>query len=77
MRRTQVSGHGLLAEGAPFEFEPSPDPESDALELTRRHGMGVSGQGRAVCSCGAYSESLPTAAARRRWHNEHKAEAKR
>ena len=29
--------------------------------------------GPAVCSCGAQSESLHTAAARQRWHREHKA----
>lgn len=30
------------------------------------------GPGRGKCSCGALSEILPTRAARKRWHREHK-----
>ena len=35
------------------------------------HGYGT-GPGRGRCSCGAESETLPTTAARKRWHREHK-----
>ena len=31
-----------------------------------------SGEGVAECACGAQSESLPTTAARKRWHEQHK-----
>lgn len=37
-------------------------------------GMG-SGPGKGRCSCGAESETLPTTAARQRWHRQHKARA--
>ena len=39
------------------------------------YGWG-SGPGRGKCSCGALSETLPSTAARQRWHKEHKAEVR-
>jgi hypothetical protein len=55
----RLAGHGLRHEG--------------------RHwvpGVGYTAAGTApgICECGAESEPLPTAAARKRWHRDHKAE---
>lgn len=55
-------GHGLLAEGAGFR--------EDGVRL-RPYTVG--GPGRARCACGAMSDELPSAAARKRWHRVHKA----
>lgn len=37
---------------------------------------GTGGIGRAKCSCGALSEDLPSGNQRKKWHREHRAEAK-
>jgi hypothetical protein len=58
----RVAGHTLRAEGAPFD-------EAGAGPMYHYEGK----VGRAKCSCGALSEMLPTNAARRRWHADHKA----
>ena len=53
---TRVKGHGLLHEG--------------------RYWNGLAyvsgGMAHGICSCGAGSEPLPSALARKRWHREHK-----
>lgn len=62
--KTQLRGHGLLCEGRPF-----------AVWVTGAEVptfLGPSGDGVGLCSCGAHSDVVPTNAARRRWHNEHK-----
>lgn len=41
--------------------------------VNKYHGWG-SGEGRARCYCGEESPTLPTTAARQRWHREHKAQ---
>lgn len=60
MRNTQLAGHGLLNEGAPF------DDAGDRVHVS------TSGPGRAKCSCGELSDPLPSGGARRRWHAAHK-----
>lgn len=58
-----LKGHGLWFEGAPHD------------DHGKRIGWrGVSGEGRARCSCGALSEPLPSASQRKAWHRTHKAE---
>lgn len=59
---TQIPGHGLQAEGKPFEWEARAD------RWRRADGR----EGHALCSCGEASESLDTDAARKRWHVVHK-----
>ncbi len=58
---TTVKGHSLVNEGAAF-----------TLNKRRIRWNGTGGEGYGFCSCGVSSPRLPTAAARRRWHNEHK-----
>jgi hypothetical protein len=54
----RLSGHSLLFEGQPC-----------GLNFYAR-----SGNGSGKCSCGELSPILPTNAARKRWHREHKAD---
>lgn len=56
-RYTQVAGHGLLHEG---RIETNMGWVSDTV-------------GPGQCSCGEESEPLTTGAARKRWHQQHKA----
>lgn len=57
-----IIGHGLMHEGAPHDSAGR-----------RLHSNGSSGKGRAKCRCGELSDQpLESAAARKRWHNEHK-----
>lgn len=60
----RVSGHALIAEGAPH----------GTVSGIRIGYNGTSGEGCAKCSCGAMSESLWSAAERKRWHRRHKEE---
>jgi hypothetical protein len=55
-----VKGHGLRSEGG------SCDESGIYLAGNRRSGYGF-------CACGARSSLLESTAARRRWHDEHKA----
>ena len=58
----RVAGHALIGKGRAFEYL-----------WTTTALLHVRGPvGRAVCSCGQVSESLPSTAARRRWHDRHK-----
>ncbi len=72
-----MSGHGLLDEGAAFGIARQgirwTDRPIAGRHFRRLRAGTVSGEGRGVCACGAFSDYLPTSAARRRWHNEHKA----
>ena len=63
---TQIPGHGLQAEGKPY------DPVPRSGEWVRIYGGSRIGVG--VCSCGETSDVLTTDAARKRWHKDHKAE---
>ena len=56
-----VKGHSLVGEGAAF----TPAGERVLWNST-------SGVGHAFCSCGERSEALLSAAARKRWHRQHK-----
>jgi hypothetical protein len=60
MKAERVKGHELCREGA-AHF-------SGEHEYTTREGT----WGRGCCSCGQMSEMLPSTAARKRWHREHK-----
>lgn len=62
-----VSGHTLRSEGAPF------DENGNHIYPNGPRG-GVSGTGRAKCSCGEVSEPLPSAYKRKAWHRGHKVE---
>lgn len=50
----------------------SPAPHDAAGARLERPGTG--GDGHAKCMCGALSDELPSANARRRWHTRHKEE---
>lgn len=64
----RVPGHTLLNEGAPFERV-----VDEVFVRTRRiNTNGVGGEGRGVCSCGTFSDILPSAGRRKSWHREHK-----
>lgn len=65
--QTVVAGHGLQREGRPFRRD---------FLWNRWIFLGPSGEGVGLCRCGQASPVLPTNAARRRWHNEHKAQAR-
>ena len=56
---TEVRGHGLAAEGLPFD--------SDCRRV--RSGR----TGHAKCACGELSPELPNTNQRQEWHREHKA----
>lgn len=58
----RVKGHYLIGEGESFFGDGS-------RIWGRRSGMGCG-----KCSCGALSEKLPSDAARKRWHRQHKEE---
>jgi hypothetical protein len=58
--KTLLKGHTLILEGAAMGMGISPST-----------GSGVGG-----CSCGARSPELPSRAARKRWHKDHKAEVR-
>lgn len=62
----RLTGHGLISEGAPHD---------DAGVYSGGGGIiRTSGPGRAKCECGALSEYLPSANARKQWHRDHKAQ---
>lgn len=63
MRNTRVAGHGLQAEGKPYQ----PNGEGSHMRAGRYVGY-------ALCSCGATSPELESDAARKRWHMAHKDE---
>lgn len=58
MKSTRIPGHALISEGAAHD--------ADGRRLYCPNNSG--GSGRALCSCGALSEVLPSGAARKRWH---------
>lgn len=61
---SRLSGHTLRYEGAAIE------PVADATGRPDR--LTGDRQGSGLCSCGETSESLPSDAARKRWHADHK-----
>ena len=72
-----VRGHGLIYNGAAMEraavgLWPTQVTADDAYWLPAHPGYSTSGVGIGVCRCGASSAVLPTAAARKAWHREHK-----
>ena len=63
-----VPGHGLQGEGAAYIEADYPGSGWQRVIFNS-----TAGEGHGVCACGEYSQMLSTAAARRRWHNGHKA----
>ena len=63
-----------LAHGLQFEGAPHLVAEDGRVHRVSRPWGGVSGEGRGVCRCGAYSDILPSAHQRKKWHREHKRE---
>lgn len=63
-----VAGHGLINEGDGY-----PPGYPSEVYLRRYWTMPHALSGVGVCRCGAISEPLPSNAARKRWHREHKA----
>ena len=55
----RVVGHGLYGEGWPWIG-------------TKIQALYRSGPGMAKCECGQMSDLLPSTAARKRWHAQHK-----
>lgn len=71
MRNTIVAGHGLQAEGKPYELVPvRAMAEVEAAGRYFRRRPGTAGLG--LCRCGATSGVLVSDAARKRWHTGHK-----
>lgn len=64
---SRVAGHGLVSEGAAYG-------RSDGGGFYRINLWTVGGSGFALCECDAFSPYLESAAKRKRWHREHKAE---
>lgn len=63
-KQLRVSGHELVDEGAPFSL--------DGWAYWPRRGTG-----HGKCRCGLLSPELPSEAARKRWHRQHKEEVLR
>lgn len=61
MTTTRIAGHGLRHEGRHWTAA----------------GYVSGGMAPGVCECGEKSAPLPSAAARKRWHRDHKAEIRR
>jgi hypothetical protein len=61
MANTRLSGHALRLEGAAY---------LESGDRWIREDPNGPGAGR--CSCGAVSGTLPSRAARKRWHFQHK-----
>ena len=66
MTSVRLPGHGLWSEGWPVDATPGHWPGW----RQRQHR---SGRGRGLCECGEMSPELDSAAARKRWHRDHKA----
>lgn len=58
MKANRLVGHGLRMEGR--------------VQLAGRLIGDGNGEGRGSCTCGVDSPLLPSTAARKRWHREHK-----
>jgi hypothetical protein len=68
MRRTNLPGHALQAEGAAYKRNGDGD-------LYRPRWNSTGGTGMALCECGETSGVLESGGERRRWHAAHKDEA--
>ena len=71
--KTTVRGHALQMEGRAMARDLLP-----VSCVVQGRVFGLTGQaiGQAVCQCGAVSPTLPSTAARQRWHREHKADVR-
>ena len=65
----RVPGHTLRLEGAPYD--------EDGRLLTNGWNASPRGAGCGKCSCGALSDVLPSANARKQWHRDHKDRVRR
>ena len=71
MKRTALRGHALQHEGGAMEVW---DPRSYSPEINgQKVGPTYEPIGKALCQCGEWSPVLPSTAARKRWHTDHKA----
>lgn len=62
----RIPGHALRYEGAPH------DDQGNRIYPSSLGWAGVSGKGRAQCSCGERSEVLPSAYRRKQWYVAHR-----
>lgn len=64
-RQLRVKGHELRSEGQAYNI---------TTNWQGKTGIRYTGAftGMALCACGSTSELLPSDAARKRWHREHK-----
>lgn len=70
MKGTRLAGHGLNYEGRAL----NEDAPFTGAWVHYSPGFWSSDQreGRTRCECGEWSPVLPSSAARKRWHREHK-----
>lgn len=79
---TRLAGHSLAAEGRPVVGFDGDWPDDFACHwwFASPGSRGVyvrrGPEGRALCECGEWSPELPSTAARKRWHREHKDEVR-
>lgn len=66
-----ITGHALKHEGAPHDTDGNRITDSNGRF---GHYSTTSGDGRALCECGALSEELPSRNKRAAWHRQHKTE---
>jgi hypothetical protein len=73
VKASRLAGHGLPYEGRALDEH---RPIGRGLWGSHRPGFWSSSLpvGRTRCECGEWSPVLPTTAARKRWHREHKDE---
>lgn len=71
-----MKGHGLLYEGRPVWRKPTAGVHGHEVGGGTHWWLAnPAGTGIGVCRCGATSPVLPSNAARKRWHAEHKTDA--
>lgn len=68
-----ITGHALKHEGAPHDNKGNRlNHRGEPADVS--YSIGATGEGRALCECGALSEELPSRNKRAAWHRQHKAE---
>lgn len=73
--KTRLEGHALFGEGRPVSWVKDSEHRSVhhiGLKTAYVDYNALRPSGRALCECGAESPVLPSTAARKRWHREHK-----
>ena len=67
---SRLAGHGLRSEGAPFLM----NERGEWSRVVTYSYASVTGMGRGLCECGAFSVILDSAHQRKKWHRLHKVE---